>query len=497
MLVLAASLWPSLACAADPAFDADLAAGVFTSALSFMAPRTLDPLAPGDLAIWGLHGIAALDPNFATTVKNGELTLSQSGKILLHVQPAPATDAVGWGRIAANINDAAFTASPTLKRAGQQALVQSFFDEIFNHLDSYSRYVPPTPAEAARDRLAIDASAGINLMRRPKAGNGDGVMISDIVPGGPAEAADLRVGDRLIAIDGQSIAGHKLATIRDDLTGEEGQTLTLRVRGLNGKLREVVVTLAPVPPETVFASRMGRALLVRVSAFTANTAERLSQALEAGLLARPSAVIVDLRGNRGGLVRQAVTSVALFAETGVVASTAGRAPEATHDWRIEGGDLTRGLPVILLVDGNTASAAEIMAASLADLGRGVVVGSATLGKGLVQTLTRLPDGGELFLTWSRVLAPRHWPLQTLGVIPQICTSIGEDDIATQLDALADGDFTLPKATLAARATRAPLPAAKALDIRAACPAAEGTDADLMVARYLATHPDAYAQALIP
>ena len=91
--------------------------------------------------------------------------------------------------------------------------------------------------------------------------------------------------------------------------------------------------------------------------------------------------------------------------------------------------------VRVLVDGRSASAAEIMAAALADRGRAVVVGSSTLGKGFVQTVAVLPDGGEMFLTWSRVLAPGGWPLQGLGVLPQVCTSIGQDALDQQMAAL--------------------------------------------------------------
>jgi carboxyl-terminal processing protease len=240
-------------------------------------------------------------------------------------------------------------------------------------------------------------------------------------------------------------------------------------------------------------------LVVRIVSFTSNTAERLSEAIEAGLAAKPppAAIVVDLRGNRGGLLRQAVTSVALLADHGIIASTAGRDPEATHDWRIDGGDLTHGLPVIVLVDGRSASAAEIMAAALSDLGRAVVIGSATLGKGLVQTITRLPDGGELFVTWSRVLAPRGWPIQSLGVIPQICTSNGPQQTAAALADLLAGRQDMDRALTASRDARAPLAVSKALDIRSACPAAEASDDDLQAAKFLVDHPQAYRAALLP
>jgi carboxyl-terminal processing protease len=283
------------------------------------------------------------------------------------------------------------------------------------------------------------------------------------------------------------------------LTGAEGGEVSIRVRGLDGATRDLLLRLAFVPPETVFSAREQELLVVRVTAFDGNTAERLSQALEAGMVAKPppAALVIDLRGNRGGLLRQAVTSVALLAEQGVIASTAGRDPQATHDWRIDGGgDLTHGAKLVLLVDANSASAAEIMAAALADLGRGVVVGSSTLGKGLVQTITRLPDGGELYVTWSRVLAPKSWPIQTLGVMPQICTSRGVEDLHRQLDDLAGGHFDMADAVGRSRAARAPLPMAQALELRQPCPAAEGGDLDLEAAHFLAAHPAAYQAALL-
>ena len=178
----------------------------------------------------------------------------------------------------------------------------------------------------------------------------------------------------------------------------------------------------------------------------------------------------------------------------MIATTAGRNPRATHEWRAETRDITNGLPIVVLVDGRSASAAEIMAAALADQGRAVVVGSFTLGKGLVQTVTTLPDGGELFVTWSRVLAPLGWPIQGLGVLPQICTSGGQDSTTQQLTSLDRGTQRLSAALARHRAARAPLPNAEIVEMRTACPAAEGRDTDMIAARYLLDHPAAISAA---
>jgi carboxyl-terminal processing protease len=477
-----------------PKFDEALDARVFAAALAFTAPRTLETVTAANLTLWGLGGIEALDPTMTVAVQGAFVNLVDNGRVVAAHRAPPAADTPAWGRLAAAINAEAFTFSSRLRQAGGPAAVQSFFDEMFNHLDPYSRYVPPAPAEVARDRLSVDAGVGLSFLRQK-----GGLIVSGVAPGGPAAEAGVRVGDRLLSVDGVALRGRSLDDVQALLTGQEGDERKLKVRGLDGVLRVLPVSLAYVPPETVFTTQAGGLLVLRVSEFDGNTAERLSQAIEAGMAEKPApaAMVIDLRGNRGGLLRQAVTAVALFAEQGIIASTAGRDPQATHDWRIDGGgDLTHGIMLLVLVDGRTASAAEIMAAALADLGRAVVIGSSTLGKGLVQTLTTLPDGGELYVTWSRVLAPRLWPIQMLGVMPQVCTSRGDAALHHDLDDLADGHNDMELAVEKTRAARPPLTAAEALALRQPCPAAGGTDLDLAAAQFLSRHKAAYQAALI-
>jgi carboxyl-terminal processing protease len=109
----------------------------------------------------------------------------------------------------------------------------------------------------------------------------------------------------------------------------------------------------------------------------------------------------------------------------------------------------------------------------------------------------MPDGGELFVTWSRVLAPAGWPLQGLGVMPQVCTSLGQEETRRQLDALSMGQQTMREVLATHRAARPNVPLAEMLTIRNACPAALGRDADLDAARWLIGNPVAYATALAP
>ena len=474
-------------------FNPRLAASVVSAALSFIVPRALDPVTVQQLAMWGLGAPAALDDTLSTEIRAGVVVLTQRRQAVFGRQVPDPGDARAWGTLVADLLETAVRTSPAVRNQGADGIVTAFFDELFNHLDPYSRYVAPMPAEMDRTRRSGEAGVGITVRR-----TGAGVVVSDVNADGPAAGAGIQVGDRVLAVDDQPTRGETLDTVHDWIVGIEGTAVSLTVRNRSGMARTVELERAVVPPETVFATRRGDLLLLRVSSFSVDTAARFKQELRRFLApgAPPPVrgLVIDLRGNRGGVLRQAVAATGNLLDGGMIATTAGRDPQAAHTWRAEDGDLSGGRPIVVLVDGRSASAAEVMAAALADTGRAVVIGSATLGKGLVQAIEVLPDGGELFVSWSRILAPAGWPLQGLGVLPQVCTAFGPERSNEQLAELDRG--TQPMAAILARhrAARAPVPPAITLALRNACPAAEGTDADLMAARWLLTHPMAYASA---
>jgi carboxyl-terminal processing protease len=474
-------------------FDREVASEVFGTALAFMAPRILDPVSIPQLTVWGVRGVTAIDPRVVADLRANRLVVLQNQETLLDLPPPAADDAAGWGDAAASIAAAAWSASSITRRAGGQALISSFFDELFNHLDPYSRYVAPTEAEADRSRRSGEAGIGASIVVRDGA-----VFVGLVQANGPAALAGLKEGERIISIDGVKLDPDDARTVSASLAGPDNSVIRLLLRGRDGRTRSVGVRRSTQPPETVFAQHIGDMLVLRVSSFNRATDERLLHELELGLAAshRPHGLVLDLRGNRGGLLRQAVASTSLLMSSGLVATTAGRDPDANHEFRAEGVDRSNGLPVVVIVDGRSSSAAEVVAAALADDRRAVVVGSSTFGKGLVQTITPLPDGGELFVTWSRILAPLSWPLQGLGVLPQVCTSLGQDVLAHQLNDLMNGLQTMARALALHRHARAPMPVAQLLDIRAACPAAIGRDADMTTARFLIDNQTAYETALL-
>jgi carboxyl-terminal processing protease len=475
-------------------FDPHLVTSVYAAALAFMTPRTLEPVSVSQLTIWGLRGLTALDPDLMVAAGDGKLLLAARARIIAQ-QTAPAdNDVNGWAETATQLAALAGSVSLPVRKAGTQGVVQSFFDELFNHLDAYSRYVPPGEATEDRELRNGEAGAGLRLIKR-----GAAIVVAEAVADGPGAVAGIRPGDAIVSVDDEPVRGRDALAVADSIDGPEGTQVTIAWRGHDGRIHTAALERAVVPPESVFSQHLGNLLLLQITAFNHSTAVHLAQAIHDGFAGPhpPDGIILDLRGNRGGLLRQAVAAAGELLPPGIVAITLGRAPDASEIWRSAPGELAEYIPVVVLVDGRTASAAEILAAALADRGRGVVVGSSTLGKGLVQTIAPLPDGGELFVTWSRVLAPRGWPIQGLGVLPQICTSLGQDALESQLAALAQGQQSMAQAIALHRAARAPLPPAQILAIRNACPAAEGRDADLDVARLLIRSPVAYAAALLP
>ena len=476
------------------AFDPRIVTSVYVDALSFMQPRILEPVPVSRMTVWGLRGLNALDPNLSTVVADGRIRLISNTRPVFEA-PAPRDESpVAWANTASALAVAASDVSSAIRQAREPGIVQAFFDELFNHLDPYSRYVAPAAAELDREKRDGRAGIGMAVVVRNAA-----VVVQSVIRDGPGDLVGMRAGDTIIAIDHKSPRGLDARAVMELLEGEEDTVVQVTWRTRDGKVREAQVPRELVPPETVFSEMVGNILLVRISGFSSTTDSHLLLVLrDAFGGGRPvDGIIVDLRGNRGGLVRQAVSAADILLPPGIVAITAGRAPEANHVWRSYADELGEDIPVVVVVDGRTASAAEILAAALADRGRAVVVGSSTLGKGLVQTIAQMPDGGELFVTWSRILAPLGWPIHGLGLLPQVCTSRTLDGVRRQLDALSNGRNTMGPDLSAHRKARAPLTAARIQAIRNACPPAEGREVDIDAARALIANPVAYETALLP
>jgi carboxyl-terminal processing protease len=473
-------------------FDIDALASVQTEAIDFMLPRTLEAVTAAQLAIWGLTGLTTIDPALSPNLRDATLQLQVRGRSILDVTVA-GTEAASWAHAAARIVAAAYAVSPSVRKAGQAAVTKILFDEMLAHLDPYSRYIPPIEAVDDRDRRVGHAGIGVILAQRGKS-----VAVRDVVIGSPGAVAGIVPGDVIQWVDGHSALNRDQRSIDAMLNGPEGTELRMGWLSHDGTSRGATLTRVMIPPETVYPRRNGDVEIIQITGFSQTTGQHVIQVVRDSLRGpRPvTGIILDLRGNRGGLVRAAVATANTFLPAGVIMRSAGRAPETNRVWLSGGGEMAKDVRIIVLVDGGTASAAEILAAALADRGRAVTVGSSTFGKGVVQTIDPLPDGGELFLTWSRILAPRGWPIQSLGVMPQICTSLGDDGVRRQLASLAAGKLEMDAAVRASRAARAPLTPDQIVAIREPCPAADPRESDIAVAQAVLDSPASYDAALL-
>src|SRR5207302_9155428 len=246
---------------------------------------------------------------------------------------------------------------------------------------------------------------------------------------------------------------------------------------------------------TVNMSRDGGVAVFQVTSFNQNTTQQIVENLAA--LSRETdsqlrGIVLDLRGNPGGLLDQAVSLTDVFISKGPIVSTVGRHPASHQFFEASGVSMVPQIPMVVLINGASASSSEIVAAALQDVGRAVVIGSASYGKGTVQTVLRLPNDGELTLTWAQLVAPSGYFLHEHGVVPTICTSdLGDDDNAVQV--------ALQRSNVAASPTlrsRASLDDSAWSQLRRSCPARQGDhEIDIKVAKRLLADPALYSQAV--
>jgi carboxyl-terminal processing protease len=319
---------------------------------------------------------------------------------------------------------------------GEQ-LYTAAVEAAVSELDEHSAYL----RDAGREELesALDqAFGGVGLELALDAATGLPIVISPVM-NSPAWRAGVAAGDLIEAVDGQAIAGLPLRQIVDRLRGRVGDAVTLTVRAADpprdtldpaaavapAAARDVTLVREVVAVESVQGDRRrpdgswdwmlegepGVAYL-RIGSFGERTAAELAAALEAiAAVENLRGLVLDLRGNPGGLLQASVEVCDQFLDEGVIVSTRGRrdpggGETVLDERRAAAGQTLAGVPLVVLADGLTASAAEIVAACLQDAGRAVVAGSRTFGKGTVQSLLPLSDGrGLLKLTTSEYLRP--------------------------------------------------------------------------------------------
>ncbi len=290
-------------------FDIEALAAVQTEATDFMLPRTLDAVSASQLTMWGLSGLTSIDPALMPVlVRDTNIQLLVRGRSVFDAT-ASGSDPAPWARAAAKITAAAFGASPAMRQIGQPAVTKVLFDEMLAHIDPYSRYLPPIEAVGDRDRRVGHAGIGVTLFQR-----GRSVAVRDVVIGSPGALAGIFPGDVIQWVNGQTALNRDRAAVDAMLNGPEGTEVRMGWRNRDGTTRGATLTRIMIPPETVFPRRSGDVEIIQITGFSQTTDQHVIQVVRDSLgEARPvTGIILDLRGNRGGLVRAAVATADAF-----------------------------------------------------------------------------------------------------------------------------------------------------------------------------------------
>jgi carboxyl-terminal processing protease len=299
------------------------------------------------------------------------------------------------------------------------AVLMEMLCTVASLLDIYSCYLTPQQLQEILSQIEGNfVGLGVELK-----GEEGSLLILRVIPGSPAETAGLRPGDRIIAVGDQPTASLPPEEAANLLQGPEGSLVRLKVQSEGQEARELWIRRTHVEVPSIDGARIidptsGVAYL-RIAAFQKNTARELDAALWSLYYQGMRSLVVDLRGNPGGLLGSAVESADRFLDRGVIVYTRGRnlmedCTYVAHEpgtWRV---------PLVVLIDGQSASAAEIFAAAIRDHRRGKLVGTATYGKGSVQGIFPLQSHrAGLRLTTSRFYSPSGRPFTLEGVAPDV------------------------------------------------------------------------------
>lgn len=300
-------------------------------------------------------------------------------------------------------------------------LIQAAINGMLSSLDPHSSYLPPADAEDMRVQTR-GSFGGLGIEVTQEEGF---VKVVSPMDGTPADEAGMLSGDFITHVDGESLLGLALDEAVELMRGPVGSEIIITVvREGADEPFDVSIIRDTIKLTAATARTVGNTVVLRVTTFNdqtyTNMADGLAREVEAlGGMDKVEGFVLDLRNNPGGLLNQAIAVSDAFLETGEIVSTRGRNPEESDRANARPGDLAEGLPMVVLINGGSASASEIVAGALQDHHRAIVVGEKSFGKGSVQTVMPLRGDGAMRLTTARYYTPSGRSIQALGVSPDI------------------------------------------------------------------------------
>ncbi|MEL6885487.1 MAG: S41 family peptidase [Pseudomonadota bacterium] len=300
-------------------------------------------------------------------------------------------------------------------------LIEAAIDGMLTSLDPHSSYL--SPDDAAQMQVQTRGEfGGLGIEVTQEEGF---IKVVSPIDSTPAAEAGIEAGDFITHVDGDSVLGLTLDEAVDRMRGPVGSEIVITVvREGEAEPFDVSIIRDTIELQAVRTRTQGETVVLRVTTFndktTPNLVSKLEEEVEAlGGMDKVNGFVLDLRNNPGGLLTQAIRVSDAFLEEGEIVSTRGRNPEDGDRFNATPGDLAQGKPIVVLINGGSASASEIVAGALQDHRRAIVVGTKSFGKGSVQTVMPLRGSSAMRLTTARYYTPSGRSIQALGVSPDI------------------------------------------------------------------------------
>ena len=324
----------------------------------------------------------------------------------------------------------------------EKKLIEAAMEGMLSSLDPHSGYLNGDAFQDMQETTRGEyGGLGIEITSE------DGVVkIVSPMDNTPADRAGLKPGDFITAVNGESVLGMPVSEAVKQMRGKPGEKVVLSIAREKTDPFDVTLVREVIKQKVVTSRMEGEYGYVRLSSFNENATEELTAAIKALQTANPKmkGLVFDLRRNPGGLLDQAVGVADIFLDGGEVVSQRGRDPKDIERYNAQAGDLLNGLPVVVLVDNGSASAAEIVAGALQDRKRAELVGLTSFGKGSVQSVIALPGGdGAVKLTTARYYTPAGRSIQKTGIEPDLEVAATRE----QAELIANRSFQFSEASL--------------------------------------------------
>jgi carboxyl-terminal processing protease len=330
------------------------------------------------------------------------------------------------------------------KDVDDEALEQASYKGIVRELDDrFSHYLTPEEADLFNDAVSGRfEGVGMTVQEHPR-----GLLVATVFEGSPAEEAGIRPDDVITHVDGESIAGESTDVSTAKIKGKPGTSVRLTVlpAGQRKKRRTIEVERASIEIPLVQAKLQThdgvKLANVSLASFSSGVHGKLREEIDSLLDRGAEGIVLDLRGNGGGLLRESVLVASVFVEDGTIVSTKGRRRDE-RVYEAEGDAIDADIPLVVLVDRGSASASEIVAGALRDTERATLVGERTFGKGVFQELEPLSNGGALDLTVGSYYLPSGENISKTGIMPEVKArdrprSRRDEAVPTAFDALVE------------------------------------------------------------